>query len=251
MASPCEVMLPYTDTNKETIQKAALAAEEEVRRIETKYSRFRNDSILSQINNSNGNAIAIDSETHYLLNYAAVAFEQSDGLFDITAGVLSKLWDFRSGIIPCPQDLASSLPRVGFQHIQFNPNCIRLPAGMSLDFGGIGKEYAVDCAAAICRNHGIHNGIIDLGGDLNIIGPQPDGRPWKIGVRNPRAPDNAIANLDIAQGGLSTSGDYERYFELDGQRYCHVINPLTGWPERLVALSCFQHMATRQIPSAF
>jgi thiamine biosynthesis lipoprotein len=230
MASPCEVMLPYIDSNKDDVQRVAQAAEEEVRRIETKYSRFRPDSILSKINSSDGQKTTIDAETHYLLNYASVAFELSDGLFDITAGVLSKLWDFRNGIIPSPETIRTNLAYVGFQHIRFNSNSIILPAGMSLDFGGIGKEYAVDCAAAICKSAGITHGIIDLGGDLHVIGPQPDNRPWKVGVRNPRAPENAIAELAITQGGLSTSGDYERYFEHSGKRYCHLLLPKTGMP---------------------
>lgn len=230
MASPCEVMLTYIDSNKDDVRRIALAAEQEVRRIEKKYSRFRPDSILSQINSSNGRQTTIDAETHYLLNYASVAFELSDGLFDITAGVLSKQWDFRNGVIPSSEALTTNLAYVGFQHIQFNSNSIILPAGMSLDFGGIGKEYAVDCAAAICKSNGIQHGIIDLGGDLHIIGPQPDDRPWNVGVRNPRAPEKAIAELAIAQGGLSTSGDYERYFEHSGQRYCHLLLPQTGMP---------------------
>ncbi|CCU71726.1 FAD:protein FMN transferase [Thalassolituus oleivorans] len=230
MASPCEVMLPYIDSNKDDVQRVAQAAEEDVRRIETKYSRFRPDSILSKINSSDGQKTTIDAETHYLLNYASVAFELSDGLFDITAGVLSKLWDFRNGIIPSPETIRTNLAYVGFQHIRFNSNSIILPAGMSLDFGGIGKEYAVDCAAAICKSAGITHGIIDLGGDLHVIGPQPDNRPWKVGVRNPRAPENAIAELAITQGGLSTSGDYERYFEHSGKRYCHLLLPKTGMP---------------------
>jgi len=223
-------MLPYIDSNKDDVQRVAQAAEEEVRRIETKYSRFRPDSILSKINSSDGQKTTIDAETHYLLNYASVAFELSDGLFDITAGVLSKLWDFRNGIIPSPETIRTNLAYVGFQHIRFNSNSIILPAGMSLDFGGIGKEYAVDCAAAICKSAGITHGIVDLGGDLHVIGPQPDNRPWKVGVRNPRAPENAIAELAITQGGLSTSGDYERYFEHSGKRYCHLLLPKTGMP---------------------
>lgn len=223
-------MLPYIDSNKDDVQRVAQAAEEEVRRIETKYSRFRPDSILSKINSSDGQKTTIDAETHYLLNYASVAFELSDGLFDITAGVLSKLWDFRNSIIPSPETIRTNLAYVGFQHIRFNSNSIILPAGMSLDFGGIGKEYAVDCAAAICKSAGITHGIVDLGGDLHVIGPQPDNRPWKVGVRNPRAPENAIAELAITQGGLSTSGDYERYFEHSGKRYCHLLLPKTGMP---------------------
>lgn len=223
-------MLPYIDSNKDVVQRVAQAAEEEVRRIETKYSRFRPDSILSKINSSDGQKTTIDAETHYLLNYSSVAFELSDGLFDITAGVLSKLWDFRNGIIPSPETITTNLAYVGFQHIRFNSNSIILPAGMSLDFGGIGKEYAVDCAAAICKSAGITHGIVDLGGDLHVIGPQPDNRPWKVGVRNPRAPENAIAELAITQGGLSTSGDYERYFEHSGKRYCHLLLPKTGMP---------------------
>jgi thiamine biosynthesis lipoprotein len=102
--------------------------------------------------------------------------------------------------------------------------------GVELDFGGIGKEYAADRAAEVCSGCGIAHGLVDLGGDIRIIGPHPDGQSWTIGIRDPRRPEVAITHVELASGALATSGDYERYLEIDGRRYCHILNPRTGWP---------------------
>jgi thiamine biosynthesis lipoprotein len=102
--------------------------------------------------------------------------------------------------------------------------------GMQIDLGGFGKEYAADRAAHALRQQGVTSGYVNLAGDMRFIGPKPSGQPWLIGIQDPRAPDLVIATLPMTGGGIATSGDYERYFELDGQRFCHVIDPRTGMP---------------------
>jgi len=226
MASPCCFHLP-----EETPVEVITAMESEVRRIEQKYSRYRDASVLSQINASaGGRPVEIDNETQWLLDYALVGFEQSDGLFDITSGVLRQVWDFKAGLLPSAAQLEPVRRKIGFDRITVSNHGITLPEGMEIDFGGIGKEYAADAAAGLARRGGITSGIIDLGGGLHILGPKADGSPWMLGVRNPRAPEEAIASLPVYQGGMASSGDYERYFEHSGERYCHILNPRTGYP---------------------
>ncbi|WP_419810831.1 FAD:protein FMN transferase [Bacterioplanoides sp.] len=237
MASPCELHLLG---DAKICQQAAQQAEQEVKRIEQKYSRYRPDSVLSQINQQAGSATTIDPETYFLLNYAQVCFQQSEGLFDISSGVLRQAWNFKQPRLPDPSELTPLLERIGLADLELSENQVQMPATMEIDFGGIGKEYAADRAAAVCRQHGIHSGIVDLGGDLLVLGPKPDGSPWHLGVRNPRPTisgqnlnqtnNQAFAQLPVYEGGMATSGDYERFFELQGKRYCHLLNPHTGLP---------------------
>lgn len=227
MASPCELHLLG---EQERCQLAALAVEQEVKRIEKKYSRYRDDSVLSNINRHAGTITDIDAESHYLFNYAAICWQQSDGLFDISSGVLRQAWNFRDAVLPTQQTLQPLLQRIGFDQAELTATQLTMPATMEIDLGGMGKEYAADRAAAICREHGIHSGIVDLGGDLSVLGPKPDHSPWLLGVRHPRDPEHAFAQLPVYEGGMATSGDYERFFELNGQRYCHLLNPKNGFP---------------------
>lgn len=99
---------------------------------------------------------------------------------------------------------------------------------MELDFGGYVKEYTADCVADLCRASGIEHGLVNLGGDIHVIGPHPDGSPWQVGIQHPRDPNAAIARIPLAQGAIATSGDYERYMMLEGTRYCHLLHPITG-----------------------
>jgi thiamine biosynthesis lipoprotein len=214
---------------------AAAAAIDEVDRIESRYSRYRPDSTLSAINHAAqcGNDIAVDAETAALLDYAFACHRMSDGLFDITSGVLRQAWDFASGRLPAAADVAALLPRIGMDKLDWHPPQLGFhDAGIELDFGGIGKEYAADRAAEVCYAAGIAHGLIDLGGDIRVLGPHADGSPWRIGIRDPQAPAQAVAIVELAGGALATSGDYERYLEVDGRRYCHILDPHTGWPVR-------------------
>lgn len=230
MASRCEIQIAALAPGQ-----AALAARQaiaEVRRIEHKYSRYRDDSIVSRINAAaGGEALVCDAETLSLLDYAASLYDGSDGLFDITSGVLRRAWNFREPKLPAAGEIERLLALVDGAALERDGDKVRLPrAGMEIDFGGFGKEYAADRAASRLVESGCRHGFVNLGGDLRAFGPQPDGSPWRFGIRDPRKADETIASLDVMQGALATSGDYERFFDLDGRRYCHVLDPRTGWP---------------------
>ena len=175
----------------------------------------------------------IDAETAALLRYADECFALSDGRFDLTSGVLRRVWNFRAAAprLPARAALDAARALIGWQDVEWDDRAIRLPrAGMEIDFGGIGKEYAADRVATICREHGIASGLVNLGGDVRAIGAQPDGAPWRVGIRHPRDPGRAIAVLDVVDAAVATSGDYERFVEIDGVRYCHLLDPRTGMP---------------------
>lgn len=231
MGSVCEVRLYADDAQR--AQAQADAAQVEVHRLEKIYSRYLDDSVTSRINRSAGDlrGVDVDEETAGLLDYAMTAWEQSEGLFDITSGVLRRVWDFKTGRIPMQAEIDNTLQLVGWDKLRWRRPRLVLPyTGMELDFGGYVKEYAADRAAQTCRDAGARHGFVDLGGDIALIGPHPDGAPWEVGVRNPRNPEVAIAQIALSSGGIASSGDYERFFERDGKRYCHILNPLTGWP---------------------
>jgi thiamine biosynthesis lipoprotein len=231
MASRCEIRLAAPDGQASRLAEAAIA---EVRRIEAKYSRYRPDSVVARINAGAGqSATACDDETIQLLAYADHLYRSSDGLFDVTSGVLRRAWDFRVPRLPDPALLASLLPLVGWPAVEVDQRRATVAlgrAGMEIDFGGFGKEYACDRAAALLEARGVRHGYVNLGGDMRFLGPQPDGRPWRIGIQHPREPDGVVASIDVSQGALATSGDYERYIEVDGKRYCHILDPRTGMP---------------------
>ncbi|MYM69180.1 FAD:protein FMN transferase [Pseudoduganella sp. FT55W] len=232
MGGRCEVRLSTSDGAR--AQQLVQMAVNEVRRIERKYSRYQSDSIVSRINGAAGRkAVACDRETSDLLVYADVLFGASSGLFDITSGVLRRAWDFRQPRVPSAAQLEPLLELVGWHRVEHGENGVYLPlAGMEIDFGGFGKEYAADRAAALLADAGVRHGYVNLGGDMRFIGPHEDGQPWTIGIQHPREADGVLATIPISEGALATSGDYERYFELDGQRYCHILDPRDGMPVR-------------------
>lgn len=212
---------------------AAEVAQAEALRIERKYSRYRPDSVVSRINASAGDAagVRVDGETATLLDYAQTAHVQSGGLFDATSGVLRRAWDFRNARMPRVGQIEALLPLVGWQRVRWERPRVALPRpGMELDFGGFGKEYAVDRVAALLLARGIRHGLVEFGGDLRILGPRPDGSAWRVGIRHPRTPEQPVAQIEMSAGALATSGDYERYFERYGKRYCHILDPRNGWP---------------------
>ena len=228
MGSECLVHLA-TDDDAPSLAVLAMA---EVRRIEHKYSRYRPDSIVSRINAAAGSgACECDEETMALLGYADALYYASQGRFDITSGVLRRAWDFRRAQLPEPATLRALLPLVGWSAVEWRDGAVRLPeAGMELDFGGFGKEYAADRAATILAHAGVRHGYVNLGGDLRLIGPQPNGTPWQCAIQDPRQPDRLAASIPLGSGALATSGDYERFIEVAGQRYCHILDPRSGMP---------------------
>lgn len=236
MGTPCAVQL-YAKTHVKA-KRAADKVIADVGRLEALYSRYRDDSFLSEINRvaAVGGSIAVDAETAGLLDYAATCYQQSDGLFDITSGLLRQAWDFKSGEVADEKVINQLLDRVGWDKLHWqSPVLTFLVAGMEIDFGGVVKEYAVDRAATLCLEMGIQHGIVNLGGDIKVIGPHADGSPWRVGIRHPRHTDAVLQTLELYAGALASSGDYERCIMLNGVRYGHVLNPRTGWPVRRMA----------------
>ena len=232
MASEHDVQLDAADPAR--AERAAAAAIADVERIEAKYSRYRDDSLTTRINRAAGGApVAIDAETAALLAYAERCHAQSGGLFDLTSGVLRRAWDFRRqpAELPAENVLADALALVGWAEVEWSEQAIRLPrAGMEIDFGGIGKEYAADRMATILIEHRIAHGLVNLGGDVRAIGSQPNGAPWRVGIKHPREEERTIASVELVDGAVATSGDYERFFEIGGRRYCHILDPRSGMP---------------------
>ncbi len=236
MGSPCELQIYAADAaHGRAIAEYAIA---DVARLERRYSRYLPDSFLSEINRvaARGGRIEVDSETASLLRYAATCHEQSGGLFDISSGLLRKAWDFKSGRVPSRDAVEALLERIGWHLIDWKPPMLGFAkAGMELDFGGIVKEYAADRVASACRRAGASRGMINLGGDIRVIGPHPDERPWSIGIQHPREKQSALTAIALREGAVASSGDYERCLTLNGVRYGHILNPRTGWPVRHLA----------------
>ncbi|MBC3874819.1 FAD:protein FMN transferase [Undibacterium flavidum] len=242
MACSCEIVIGYDESTqlqdnakcnaKYNAQNSAQLAIAEVKRIEAKYSRYRAESVIGVINQAAGKTpIHCDAETWTLLEYADTLYRSSGGLFDITAGVLRRAWNFSQATLPTEQRLAELCRLIDWSVLERHDQQIYLPReGMELDFGGFGKEYAADRAAVILQAQHVRFGYVNLGGDIRVLGPKPDQQAWQIGIQDPRNANNIIATIPIERGGLATSGDYQRYFELDGRRYCHIVHPRTGWP---------------------
>lgn len=245
MGSHCEVQ--FFDESRILAKKLARKLAAEAERLERKYSRYRSDSFVSQINAEAGDKYGtkIDSETKSLFDHAKSCFVESGGLFDITSGQLSRVWDFKSGNPPPQSQIESALQHTGFDKLEWNKSRLHMPKGMEIDFGGIVKEYAADTLARLARSLGSTSGLVNMGGDFAVIGPVPEEESWPIGISNPNSPDSIMATIALAQGGLASSGDYERFFLHEGIRYSHILNPKTGWPSSgLRAVSVASNLCT-------
>jgi thiamine biosynthesis lipoprotein len=231
MASTCEVIIDTHD--KELAFKLMQIAQKEALRIEHKFSRYKTDNILWQINNANGSTTKVDKETAYLLDFAARCHELSDGLFDITSGCLRRAWKFDgSDNLPAPEVVTCLLASVGWQKVCWQNQEIQMPADMEIDVGGIGKEYAVDNTLQLLMAKTIVPLLVNFGGDLAVSGPRKNGMPWQVGIETLAADKKANNVLEISAGALATSGDSRRFLLVDNIRYSHILNPFTGWPVR-------------------
>lgn len=230
MACPCEVLI--STQSKDTATEAGNIALQEAKRIETKFSRYRDDNIIYAINNAQGETIEVDQETADMLDFADQCYQLSNGKFDITSGVLREIWKFDgSDNVPAPAQIQAILPRIGWHKVDWQRPFITLKQGMEIDLGGIGKEYAVDQTAKLL-NSTINTGfLVNFGGDIFANRPRKQNTPWIIGVDDPEHTGvKSIGQIQLLQGGLATSGDARRYLLKDGIRYGHILDPTTGWP---------------------
>ena len=230
MASPC-VVLAEVDTAAEA-RRLLDIARAEAQRIEARFSRYRQDNIVHRINTSAGQPVEVDDETALLLDYAARCHGISEGRFDITSGVLRRAWRFDgSDCLPEPAAIAALLPQVGWDKALWERPRLILPAGMEIDFGGIGKEYAVDRSALLLQAETRSSFLINYGGDLFVSGPRRNGHGWQVGLDDPSATgQGSVGGLEIKRGGVATSGDARRFILKNGVRYSHILDPRTGWP---------------------
>jgi FAD:protein FMN transferase len=230
MAGPCEVLVD-TDDSREA-ESAAGVAENEARRIERKFSRYLPDNPVHRVNHAQGRPVEVDEETALLLDYAAACHDASGGMFDITSGILRRAWSFDGGTsVPSEETLQGLLPLVGWHRVSWKNRVLAMPPGMEIDLGGIGKEYAVDRAAALLRAGTRSPFLVNFGGDLAASGWRRDQRPWRIGVEDPDQPEAGAAyHLEVDRGGIATSGDARRFVTWKGRRLGHILDPRTGWP---------------------
>lgn len=230
MAGPCTVLIDGDDRDA-AAALVELAAREALR-IERKFSRYRNDNVIHEINHAAGRPIHVDEETAHLLGYAATCWEISGGLFDITSGVLRRVWKFDGGAkVPGQKAIEVCLQHVGWERVTWREQTFSMPAGMEIDLGGIGKEYAVDRTAGLIAARTASSFLVNFGGDLYAGGLRRGGRTWAVGIDDPaRTGQAALYRLDVAHAGLATSGDARRFVRWRGKRLGHILNPKTGWP---------------------
>jgi len=229
MASPCEIIIESVERALANVIGKQVS--EEVWRIEDKYSRYNPNSLCSKINRSNNKPVVIDDETFALLNFADTCHQLSDGVFDITSGVLRKAWRFDcTDNIPSTATVSNILKNVGWQKVKYDNQQITLPAEMEVDFGGIGKEYAVDRAILLIKALTEQPVLVNLGGDLATNSARKNKQPWQVGVEHPVFEENKTMVVSLYKGALATSGDAKRYLLKSGHRYSHILNAKTGWP---------------------
>jgi len=229
----CEVqyLAPGGAAQATVFEQAAVAW---VETFEAKYSRFRPTSLVSKINAAAGSSwVPVDEEMSQLLGLCDILHSMTNGILDPTALPLISLWNWKTEhpALPSVHQIETARALVGWTKVQRAPGKILLPSpGMALDFGGFGKEYAVDIVAQMALDHGINNVLVDFGHDLRALGA-PSGKPlWHIGLEDPQNPGKTNGSMGISGRGVASSGDYIRHFKINGHRFGHIIDPRTGWP---------------------
>lgn len=228
--------LKFYSPNEELFHRVVDACVERTKEIDRLFSNYRDDSVLAEVNRNAGTGpVSVPWEFLRLVRTSIRYSELTEGAFDITIGSLFELWraETRAGRLPARSRIRDALGCTGFRKIKIDGiksqvflegNCVRL------DFGAIGKGYAVDEMVRIARESGITRGLVNFGGNIYAMNPPAGKKFWDVGVRKPGSGSEIISKLDLANKGVATSGDYERYFEHAGKKYSHIIDPRTGWP---------------------
>jgi len=218
-------------------EKAIDKAFGEIEKLDRLLNFFSDSSELSEINRNAGlKAVAASPETFEVIEKAIYASGKTNGAFDVTIGSVTTLWDFHKRVKPEDKQIKERLPLVNYKNIILNKKSSSVylkKSGMLMDLGGAAKGYAADRAVDVLKKQGIKSGLVSIAGDIKAFGLKPDLKPWKVGIRNPRAENKAdeiMAAIELTDLAISTSGDYERYFIIEGKRYHHILNPKTGYP---------------------
>jgi len=223
--------------NRERASQLFEAAFDEIERVEAALSNYRSSSELSRINASAAKApVVTDPEVFALLERAFVYSRESDGAFDVTVGKLMKAWGFfrSAGHYPSSEELGRAREQTGWQRVKLdkqNRSALFVGAGIELDLGGIGKGYALDCVARVLREAGVTAALISSGlSSVYAIGAPPQKAGWPVRVFDPLDRTRTLSTVLLRDQSLSTSGNYEKFFKLNGRTYCHIMNPRTGRP---------------------
>jgi len=232
LGGPCEVLVDADETP--AVESALLAVAHETWRIEDKFSRYQPTGVVHQINSAHGQAIQLDDESAGLIDYAETCHQLSAGRFDITSGVLRKVWRFDgSHHLPAPKAVNRILALVGWHTVQWRKPYLQMRPGMEIDLGGIGKEYAVDRAAGLLAHFGCKASLVNFGGDLRATGPRRTGEAWMVGIDDPRNTGrHCLEGRPLLHGAMATSGDARRFIQAGDCRHGHILDPRTGWPVR-------------------
>lgn len=208
----------------------------EITRIENLISEWRAQTQVSEVNRNAGIApVKVDKELLDLTQRALYFSKISDGAFDISFAAMDKIWKFDGSMteMPSPETVKKSVAKVGYENIILDKEkstiFLKLE-GMKIGFGSIGKGYAADKTRELMISKGVKAGIINASGDMNTWGTQPDGKPWTVGITNPVNKNKVFAVFPLRESAVVTSGSYEKYVLLNGKRYTHIINPVTGYP---------------------
>lgn len=231
------VSITVVSRSEDQAQKAINASFDELDRLAALLNFYSDTSEISMINRQAGEKpVKVSRDTLDIIEKAVYVSEMTDGAFDITVGPLVKLWDIQKKIIPDKESIKEKLKLVGYKNIVIDKTASTVfikQKGAQIDLGGIIKGYAVDKVVAVLHKNGITSGVAAVGGEIRLLGTKPDGTSWGIGVQNPRpkdSDDQVFATLQLSNKALSTSGDYIRYFEKNGVRYHHLLDPKTGYP---------------------
>lgn len=215
-----------------------------LREIDARMSHYQETSEISRVNRLGYESPQeVSPETFEVIEASVKFYEKSGGVFDITVLPLVKLWGFFDGKphLPRPEEIQNLLPRIGAHQLILEPETrkvgFRVP-GMEIDLGGIAKGYACDRVVGLLKSEGIENALVNIGGTIFGLGRSGDGKPWRVGLQHPRDPTRTLRVITLSNEAVSTSGDYEQFFVVDGRRYSHILNPRTGFPaDRSIAAS--------------
>jgi thiamine biosynthesis lipoprotein len=236
--------ITVADRSEALAQKGVEAVIAELRFVETTMSRFRSDSDIGRANAlASRDGVRVRTETAEVIESALRWASRSDGRFDPALGAASELWDVTNRHEPPPRDAVQRLAGRGFwRHVDVDrlagESLVRFgESDLRLDLGGIGKGYALDRCVRVLRELGIRQAIVNLGGDLYAMGESPEGGPWRVGIRSPDDLASVARTLEVSDRAVATSGDYERFFRFGGERFHHLIDPVTAAPRRTTVRS--------------
>lgn len=232
MGTLVEVTVAGAGDQVKSVTQAIL---DEIQRVENLTSFHKPSALTAMNDNAGREPIRCEPELLDLVRQSLEMARLTGGAYDPTIGPVSKLWSFSGGQprLPSPSEIADALTRVGWERVKIDTQAgtISLPeAGMALDLGGIAKGYALDKALEVIRRSGVKAALVNAGGDIVAVGEKAPGKPWRVGVQDPRRGDAIKAVVSLKDRFIVTSGDYERFFVQDGKRYHHILNPHTGYP---------------------